>query len=133
MAQASTDDRAMDERVEDAADAEPKPLGNESAEVIEVAAEIGEKRLKRSPIGDAITAFIGGLSLSLGAVAIGATGAALGGGDIGSVAQLGGALAYPIGLTIALVGKAELFTETFFLPISGLIDGEGTFRELILR
>lgn len=131
MTHSSADERSMSERVPQSDDTEPKPLGNESPEIIEAAAEIGERRLNRSTVGDAVTAFIGGLSLSFGAVAMGATGAAFGGGDVGSVAQFVGALAYPIGLVIALVGKAELFTENFFLPISGIISGDGTITKLL--
>src|SRR5918912_1609186 len=80
-------------------------------------------------IGDAMTAFIGGMSVSFGAVAMAWAAASLGGAP-GSPAQLAGALAFPIGFIILLVGKSELFTENFFLPVSAVLERLATWRQL---
>lgn len=93
----------------------------ESTEVVEAAAALGERRLQRVTLAHATTAFIGGLAVSFGAMA-----AAWTAGPV--IEQLGferaqllGSLAFPIGFVILLVGKGELFTENFFVPVTGVI------------
>ncbi len=110
---------------------DPKPLGDEAPEIIEDASRIGVRRLERPLLGDAITSFIGGLSVCFGAVAM-ATAAASVGGNLAesSMALLIGALAFPVGFVILLVGKSELFTENFLLPVTGVLENRGTVRQL---
>ena len=109
---------------------EPQPLGHEAPEIVEDAAVLGRKRLDRSPTGDVVTSLIGGLSVSFGVVAMAWAAAAVGGEDGPSVAHLVGSLAYPIGFVIVLVGKGELFTENFLLPVTGVLERRGTIRQL---
>jgi formate/nitrite transporter FocA (FNT family) len=112
-------------------DEEPKPLGQEAPEIIIDAAKIGAKRLERSLSATAITAFIGGMSVSFGAVAMAWAAASLGGSlETASPARLAGALAFPVGFVILLIGKSELFTENFFLPVTGVLSGRGSPRQL---
>ena len=112
-------------------DKAPEPLGQEAPEVVEDAAYIGEQRLDRSVAGDIVTSFIGGMAICFGLIAMAFAGAAVGGGvDHPSTALLAGALAYPIGFVILLIGKSELFTENFLLPVTGVIEGHGTLRQL---
>jgi len=113
------------------ADEEPKPLGQEAPEIVEDASRIGEKRLDRSSLGDMVTSFIGGMSICFGVLAMAWTSASLGGAPPPSVAHLVGALAYPIGFVILLIGKSELFTENFLLPVMGVIQGRGTIGGLL--
>lgn len=109
----------------------PAPLGQEAPEVVEDAAIIGEQRLDRSVAGDVVTSFIGGMAICFGLIAMAFAGAAVGGGvDHPSIALLVGALAYPVGFVILLIGKSELFTENFLLPVTGVIEGHGTVRQL---
>lgn len=110
---------------------ELKPLGEEAPEIVDEASRIGVRRLERPLAGDAITSFIGGMSVCFGAVAM-ATAAASVGGSLAdsSMALLIGALAFPIGFVILLVGKSELFTENFLLPVTGVLDNRGTIRQL---
>lgn len=110
---------------------EPKPLGNEAPEIVEDASRIGARRLERPLLGDAITSFIGGLSVCFGAVAMIAAAASVG-GSLGesSLALLIGALTFPVGFVILLVGKSELFTENFLLPVTGVLENRGTVRQL---
>lgn len=112
-------------------DDEPKPLGQESPEIIEEASLIGQKRLDRSLAGSAITAFIGGMSVSFGAVAM-IWAAASVSGEVAtpSLAHLIGSLFFPVGFVILLVGKSELFTENFFLPVTAILERHGTIRDL---
>jgi formate/nitrite transporter FocA (FNT family) len=120
-----------DDGLEQLDDAEPQPLGQEAPEIVDDASKIGAKRLNRPPVGDAITAFAGGMSVSFGAVAMAAASAAVGGTLASpSVGLLVGALAFPIGFVILLVGKTELFTENFLLPVAGVLKHRGTLRQL---
>ena len=112
-------------------DEHPKPLGQETPEIVEDAARIGAKRLERSGLGDIVTSFIGGLSLCFGIIAMAWVAASLGGAEAPSTAHLVGALAYPIGFVILLIGKSELFTENFLLPVTGVIERRGSVRQLL--
>jgi formate/nitrite transporter FocA (FNT family) len=56
--------------------------------------------------------------------------ASLGGMPAPSAAHLAGSLAFPIGFLILLVGKSELFTENFFLPVTAVLERRGTLRQL---
>lgn len=112
-------------------DKEPKPLGQEAPEIVDDASKIGARRLHRPLMGDAITSFAGGMSVSFGAVAMVAAAASVGGGIASSsVGLLIGALAFPIGFVILLVGKTELFTENFLLPVAGVLKHRGTVGQL---
>lgn len=125
------DERLDPEAVREKAREEEEVLGAESPEVIEAATRVGEKRLERLNIAHAMTAFVGGLAVSFGAVAT----AMVGGPWLEALgqerAQLLGALAFPIGFVILLVGKGELFTENFFVPVTGVIRGHGRVRDLL--
>ncbi|HET9017916.1 MAG TPA: formate/nitrite transporter family protein [Thermomicrobiaceae bacterium] len=115
-----------DRRVEESA------LGAESPEVIETAAAVGERRLRRLSPAHALTALIGGLAVSFGAVAMAWTA----GPWLAILGQersvLLGAVAFPIGFVILLVGSGELFTENFFVPVTGVMEGRGTVRDLLI-
>jgi len=111
-------------------DEEPKPLGQESPEIVEDASKIGRKRLQRPRAGDIVTSIIGGMSVSFGVVAMAWAAASFGATDGPSLAHLVGALAYPVGFVILLVGKGELFTENFLLPVTAVLERRGTLRQL---
>lgn len=110
---------------------EPSPLGQEAPQIVDDASRIGAKRLDRPLIGDAITAFAGGMSVSFGAIAMVVAAAAIGGGiESPSTALLVGALVFPVGFVILLVGKTELFTENFLLPVAAVLKDRGNLRQL---
>lgn len=123
------------ERAQDAVDGRrdeaPRALGAESPEIITTAAEVGERRLRRLTVAHAITALIGGLAVSFGAVALAWTAGPWLGPWGEERAQLLGALAFPIGFVILLIGKGELFTENFFVPVTGVMAGRGSVRDLL--
>ncbi len=98
-------------------DKEPETLGQEAPEIVDDASKIGAKRLHRPLLGDAITSFAGGMSISFGAIAFASAAAAVGGGlGTSSVALL--------------VGKTELFTENFLLPVAAVVKDRGNLRQL---
>ncbi len=107
-----------------------RALGAESPEVIQTATSVGERRLRRLNLAHAITALLGAFGVSFGAIAM----AWSGGPWMDTIgfekAQWIGAFLFPIGFVITLVGKGELFTEDFFLPVTGVIRGRGRVRDL---
>jgi formate/nitrite transporter FocA (FNT family) len=110
---------------------EPHPLGLEAPEIIHDAALIGRRRLHRPLSESLITGLIGGMSVSFGAISLAWASASVGGsGAEANVAHLAGALAFPVGFIILLIGKSELFTEDFFLPVTAVLEREGTLAEL---
>ncbi len=120
-----------DGRADHIAEEEPKPLGQEAPEIVDDASIIGAKRLRRPAFGDAITSFTGGLSVGFGVIAFATAAAAVGGGlGSSSVALLVGSLVFPVGFLILLVGKTELFTENFLLPVAAVIKHRGDLRQL---
>lgn len=110
---------------------QPSPLGQEAPEIVDDASKIGAKRLQRPIIGDAITAFTGGMSVAFGAIAMVMAAASVDGDiDTPSTALLVGALVFPVGFLILLVGKTELFTENFLLPVAAVLKGRGNLHQL---
>lgn len=108
-----------------------KPLGAEAPEVVDMGAKIGARRLARPLLGDIMTSFIGGLSVSFGAIAMAWADACFGGAPAPSVGHIAGALLFPIGFVILLVGKGELFTENFFLPVTAVLERRGHLMQLL--
>lgn len=107
-------------------------LSAESPEVIETAIALGERRLHRMTVAHSVTAFIGGLAVSFGAVAMSWTAGPWTHVLDHHQAHLLGSLTFPIGFVILIVGKGELFTENFFVPVTGVMGGKGKVRDLFL-
>lgn len=106
-------------------------LGSESPKIVEDASKLGEKRLVRPTFGHAITSFAGGMSISFGAVAMASAAASVGGTLAApSIGLLIGALVFPIGFVILLIGKTELFTENFLIPVVAVIKKRGSMSQL---
>ena len=122
----------MDERKRaEKAEAESRPLGAETPEIVEKGTNVGTSRLERPFVPEALAAFLGAMSISFGAVAMsiaGGYGAELGGEP---ARRLFGALAFPIGFVILLIGKSELFTENFLLPVLGVLEKRAPLRSLL--
>ena len=94
-------------------------------EIYERAVEEGNRRLDMPMIEKITTAFIAGVTIVFGIVALGVVetmiAPALGDG----VGALAGALAFAIGLVFLIVGRTELFTENFFDPVAAAIRSPG--------
>ncbi len=95
-------------------------------EIYQRAVEEGRRRLAMPPIEKITTAFIAGVTIVFGIVALGVVealvGPALGEGPGRAV----GALAFAIGLVFLIVGRTELFTENFFDPVAAAIQSSGS-------
>lgn len=102
---------------------EPAQL-QEPEEIVEVAAGEGQARLGRDHRDIFITAVIGGVEVSLGGLAAMAVlGSALAAAPLlglyGGLAIAG--LIFPIGFFFVLMGRSELFTENFLLPVVSIL------------
>jgi formate/nitrite transporter FocA (FNT family) len=109
-------------------------LEQEPHEIADRATAAGTRRLERSPWETFLTACIGGLEVSLGGLAAmtvtGAALAAVPGLPFYSALAVGG-LAFPIGFLLVLVGRSELFTENFLIPVASVVRGRRAAGELL--
>ncbi len=113
------------------AESEGKPLGAEAPEIVDRATEVGTTRLTRPLLAEMVTAFIGAMSISFGGVAMAIAGGI--GNELGGepLRRLLGALFFPVGFVILLIGKSELFTENFLLPVMGVLEKRAKLRSLL--
>jgi formate-nitrite transporter family protein len=86
----------------------------------ERAKEEGRRRLSRPLVELAATALVGGFDVAFGVVAFGLVAGAVQVSSAPGLAQLAGALAFGIGFVFVIVGRSELFTENFLVPIVGM-------------
>jgi formate/nitrite transporter FocA (FNT family) len=89
-------------------------------EIYARAREEGRRRLSRPLLELAATALVGGFDVSFGVVAFALTAGAAAAHFGASLAHTFGAIAFGIGFVFVVVGKSELFTENFLVPIAGL-------------
>lgn len=91
-------------------------------EIYERATTEGARRLAMSGLEKVSTAFIAGVTIVFGIIALGIaeglTATAFG----HAPAKLIGALAFAIGVVFLVVGRSELFTENFFDPVATAIE-----------
>jgi formate-nitrite transporter family protein len=102
----------------------------EPEEIYERTREEGKRRLSRPLLELSATALVGGFDVAFGVAAFTLAAGAVGTATTGSVAHLAGALAFGIGFVFVVVGRSELFTENFLVPIAGL---EGRNRQSWLK
>ena len=106
--------------------------GRDPDEIWEESVEEGERRLARAPVGLAATGAVGGVDVMLGVMALTVVSGALAVSLPEQIAHIGGSLAFGIGFVFLVIGRSELFTENFLVPIAGLLRGRGSGRRLLL-
>jgi formate/nitrite transporter FocA (FNT family) len=109
-------------------------LNEDPEEIVEDAADEGRHLLDRTSLDIFVTAVIGGGEVSLGALgAMTIMGAVLAyGGDAALTSAFAlGALAFPIGFVFVVLGRSDLFTENFLLPVVSVYNGERTVGSLV--
>src|SRR4051812_43848365 len=101
-------------------DGDDDVLAQEPEVLARRAESFGADRLDRGRLDILVTAIIGGGEVSLGGLAamtvLGAALAAVPGLDLYSGLALAG-LAFPIGFMFVIIGRSELFTENFLVPV----------------
>jgi formate-nitrite transporter family protein len=86
-------------------------------EIYRATREEGRRRLSRPALELAATALVGGFDVAIGIVLYALAASSAGGGDVG---HLIGSIAFGIGFVFIVVGRSELFTENFLIPVAGL-------------
>jgi formate-nitrite transporter family protein len=84
----------------------------------------GERRLSRSLPGLLATGLVGGLDVMLGIVALTVTTGAMEVAMPEATAHVVGSLTFGIGFAFLVIGRSELFTENFMVPISAAVRRE---------
>src|SRR4051794_25816079 len=95
------------------------------------AVEEGERRTGRRVSALVATGVVGGADVMLGVLAMAATSAAVGAAAGEEVGHVAGALAFGLGFVFLVIGRGELFTENFLVPISAVVAGRASSRSLV--
>lgn len=96
----------------------------EPEEIFERTRREGERRLSRPTLELATTAIAAGVDIVFGIAALGTVSALVSkryGTDLGHVF---GAIAFGVSFVFIVVGRSELFTENFLVPLAGIRRGE---------
>jgi formate/nitrite transporter FocA (FNT family) len=103
------------------------PSAREPEQIYRKTREEGQRRLSRPAIELAATALVGGFDVAFGVAAYALAERTVAGG----AQQLVGAVAFGIGFVFIVVGRSELFTENFLIPVAGLArDRLGSWAKL---
>jgi len=100
-------------------DVEPELLASFDQSVDE-----GAKRLKRSTGNLVATGLMAGLDVGFGVLALLYVQHQTG-------SELLGGLAFTVGFFALFLGRSELFTENFLVPVTTVVTGKGTVRQLV--
>jgi formate/nitrite transporter FocA (FNT family) len=102
-------------------------LAHEPIEIEERAESLGSERLDRSALEILLTAVIGGGEVSIGVLAamavLGAIKQVLPSADL-YVSLAAAGLVFPIGFVFVILGRSELFTENFLIPVVSVVKTE---------
>ncbi|HJQ51163.1 MAG TPA: formate/nitrite transporter family protein [Gaiellaceae bacterium] len=88
--------------------------------------EVGARRIERPLLEMISTALAAGFDIVAGIVALGIAGASIESRTGLGPAHVVGSLAFGIGFVFLVVGRGELFTENFLVPIAGLDHRRGS-------
>ncbi|MGI8916264.1 MAG: formate/nitrite transporter family protein [Chloroflexota bacterium] len=117
-----------------ASESSPDLMDQQPQDIAERAGDVGRERLDRSNLDIFITGAIGGFEVSLGGLAamavVGSSLLAIHGFDLYAALAIG-ALAFPIGFMFVIIGRSELFTENFLIPVTAVLRQERTLLSLV--
>jgi formate/nitrite transporter FocA (FNT family) len=105
--------------------------GRPPTEIWEDALDEGERRLDRASVGLAVTGLLGGVEVMFGVIALVVTTAALGAVMPEGTAHLFGSLSFGLALVFITIGRSELFTENFLIPVSAVYAGRASIAALL--
>jgi formate/nitrite transporter FocA (FNT family) len=100
--------------------------------IVDRAGDVGAERLDRSASDILVTGVIAGIEVSLGGLAAATvigTLLRIPGVDTESALPVAGVV-FPIGFLFVVMGRSELFTENFLIPVVGVLGGRRPWREL---
>jgi formate/nitrite transporter FocA (FNT family) len=105
--------------------------GADPADIWDAGVEEGERRLSRSVAGLLATGLVGGVDIMLGILALTVTAGAMTLVMPTETAHVIGSLTFGIGLAFLIVGRSELFTENFLVPVSAVFHGRARWPRLL--
>jgi len=106
-------------------------IGREPREIWQDSLEDGRRRLGRSAKVLAATGLLGGFHVAFGLVALVVTTGALATLMPIYPAHVLGSLTFGIGFVFLTVGRSELFTENFLIPVAAVLSGHSTKRSVL--
>ena len=92
--------------------------------------EEGERRLHRGLLGLAATSFAGGFEIALGILATVTLSGAAAEVMPQQLAHVLGATVFGVAIVLITLGRAELFTENFHIPLAAVHAGKATLADL---
>jgi formate/nitrite transporter FocA (FNT family) len=105
--------------------------GRDPSEIWETGVDEGERRLGRGAAGLAATGFAGGADVFFSILVLAVTSAGLQEVMPEAPAHVIGSLTFGIGFAFITLGRAELFTENFLLPVGAVWAGRATLGSLL--
>jgi formate/nitrite transporter FocA (FNT family) len=90
----------------------------------------GEQRLNRRPISAAATGLVGGFDVMIGVAVAAVVSGALSSVMPAKLAAVMGSLVFGIGFVLITIGRSELFTENFLIPVGAVLEQRRPARRL---
>lgn len=90
----------------------------------------GEQRLSRRPLAAAATGLVGGFDVMIGVAVSNVLAGALSSVLPRPLAGTLGASVFGIGFVLITLGRSELFTENFLIPVGAVLEHRGRLRRL---
>jgi len=106
-------------------------IGRPVHEIWQDSLEDGQRRLTRPTPVIVATALLGGFHVTLGLLALLVTTGALAAVMPASSAHVFASLTFGIGLAFITLGRSELFTENFLIPVAAVAFGHSTKRAVV--
>lgn len=98
--------------------------GRNPDEIWDESVEEGERRLSRGTVALGATGLVGGVDVMLGVMSLTVVSGALAVSLPEQIAHIGGSLFFGIGFVLLIVGRSELFTENFLIPVGAVLRGK---------
>jgi formate-nitrite transporter family protein len=105
--------------------------GRSPEEIWEEGLDEGERRLNRGLAGLVATGFAGGIDVFFGILALAVTTAGLEAAMPAPTAHVLASLTFGLGFAFITIGRAELFTENFLIPVGAVFAGRGGMGGLL--
>ncbi len=100
--------------------------GPDPEQIWESSLDEGERRIRRRPLELASTGVVGGFDVMIGILALVLVSGALTSVMPEKTAHVIGSLVFGIGFVFIVIGRSELFTENFLIPIAAVIERRGS-------
>jgi len=92
--------------------------------------EEGEERLARRPLAAAATGLVGGFDVMIGVAVATVLAGALSEVMPAKLAAVVGSLVFGVGFVLITIGRSELFSENFLIPVGAVLERRKPLRQL---